>query len=46
MSSRDMSFPIRSFLSRSQLQVESSLEAQGKSPELVAEFREKNWAYF
>ena len=46
MPSRDMSLPIRSFHSRFQLQVESSLEAQGMSPEQVAEFREKNRAYF
>ena len=41
-----MSSPIRSFHSRFQLQVESALEVQGKNPEQVAEFREKNWAYF
>ena len=41
-----MSLPIRSFNSRFQLHVGSSLEAQRKSPEQVAEFREKNWGYF
>ena len=28
------------------MQVETSLEAQGMTPEEVAEYREKNWTYF